>query len=906
MRHHILSIIFLLLFSNPFSVSADTPVKVGIYQNKPKIFTDSEGKAKGFYIDILEYIASKEGWRIEYVPGTWDQCLQRLENGKIDLLPDIAFSEERAKRFDFNQKTVLSNWAVVFTRKDAEIESFADLNGKKIAFMKGGITLEQFKSQIKPFGIDFSVVESDDYKGVFKLLHEKKADAGLVNQLFGVRHEKQYNVSRSPIICCPRELRFAVPKNKNPHLIEAVDRHLIALRKDKNSMYYRAWTQWIEKAPLLKLPRWILNGLLFAIGLVILFLVTTVVLRGQVKARTAELSTINKELRQEIENRKQVEKKLRVSEEKFLKAFHSSPDAITLTSMEDGRFVEINDRGLRLTGYDRDEVIGLTTVELNLWTDPADRERFMELLRKESLVLDMEANFHTKVGKIRTGLISGEIFYLQDSPHLISIIRDITDLKQTEAKIQQRSNELESINAILSAITTRLELQSILDQSLQSALDLTGLESGTLCLVDRGKGGLTLASANNASSEMVRDLSAGGLKFRDCLCGDAAQTGNPFILWDNASETKYSTLEAVCNEGIRFHAAFPLMIKGRAIGVLCVFAHSEIKPSERNLKLVQGICGPIALVIENAQLYDEAKQHVAELEKRVDARTTELNERLAEVERLNRSLAKLLEDFQHANKELEKARDKAEAADRVKSAFLAAMSHELRTPLNSIIGFTGIMLQGLSGPLNDEQVKQLSMVRNSGRHLLNLINDVLDISKIEAGQLEIITQPFSLHQAVESAVQVVAPLVEKKAQALFVEIAPVVDRMVSDQRRVKQILINLLNNAVKFTPEGGEIRLTAERVPGSEHLPTHTDQYPTGNFIEISVSDTGIGIKPEDQNILFQPFHQVDTGLTRRYEGTGLGLSICKRLVEKLGGKIWAKSEGERKGSTFTFTLPLG
>ena len=187
MRNRILFIIFLLLFSNPFSVSADVPIKVGIYQNKPKIFTDIEGNARGFYIDILEYIASKEGWRIEYVPGTWDQCLQRLENGKIDLFPDIAFSEERAKRFDFNQKTVLSNWAVVFSRKDAEIESFADLSGKRIAFMKGDITLEQFKSQITPFGINFSVIESDDYEGVFKLLHEKKADTGLVNHLFGIR-----------------------------------------------------------------------------------------------------------------------------------------------------------------------------------------------------------------------------------------------------------------------------------------------------------------------------------------------------------------------------------------------------------------------------------------------------------------------------------------------------------------------------------------------------------------------------------------------------------------------------------------------------------------------------------------------------------------------------------------------
>ena len=242
--------------------------------------------------------------------------------------------------------------------------------------------------------------------------------------------------------------------------------------------------------------------------------------------------------------------------------------------------------------------------------------------------------------------------------------------------------------------------------------------------------------------------------------------------------------------------------------------------------------------------------------------------------------------------ELALARDRAEGADRTKSAFLATMSHELRTPLNSIIGFTGLLLRGLAGPLNAEQTKQLRMVKDSGQHLLALINDVLDISKIEAGQIEIANAPFDLPESIQKVVQTVTPLANKKQLPLIAQIAPDVSRITSDRQRVEQILLNLLSNAIKFT-EQGEVTLTAEIVPGMPR-----------SALRISVADTGLGIKRENLDKLFQPFRQLDTGLTRQHEGTGLGLAICKRLVERLGGTITVESEWG-KGSTFQCTLPI-
>lgn len=245
--------------------------------------------------------------------------------------------------------------------------------------------------------------------------------------------------------------------------------------------------------------------------------------------------------------------------------------------------------------------------------------------------------------------------------------------------------------------------------------------------------------------------------------------------------------------------------------------------------------------------------------------------------------------------ELNAALIRAEAADKIKSAFLATMSHELRTPLNSIIGFTGIILQGLAGPVNPEQSKQLGMVRDSARHLLALINDVLDISKIEAGQLEVKLESFDLQESLQRVMSIIKPIADKKGLTLKQDIPDDIGYLINDKRRFEQILINLLNNAIKFT-EHGSVSLSVEyQVENST---------PNDSCILIKVKDTGIGIKPADIHNLFQPFHQIDTGLSRQHEGTGLGLVICRRLSELMGGEISVKSEWS-KGSEFTFVLPL-
>jgi signal transduction histidine kinase len=258
---------------------------------------------------------------------------------------------------------------------------------------------------------------------------------------------------------------------------------------------------------------------------------------------------------------------------------------------------------------------------------------------------------------------------------------------------------------------------------------------------------------------------------------------------------------------------------------------------------------------------------VQSLERKVEERTRELQQALTELSRKGRQL---------------------EVASKHKSEFLANMSHELRTPLNAIIGFSQVLRQRLFGPINEKQEEYLDDILSSGNHLLDLINDVLDLSKVESGQVELEVATFSLREALERGVMMVREPATTHGVRLSVELASGVDLVEGDERRLRQVIFNLLSNAVKFTPEGGSIVVASAQVDGE---------------MQVSVTDTGPGIAAEDRERIFEEFQQTDVGVQQR-EGTGLGLALSKRLVELHGGRIWVESELGH-GSRFVFTLPI-
>jgi PAS domain S-box-containing protein len=438
--------------------------------------------------------------------------------------------------------------------------------------------------------------------------------------------------------------------------------------------------------------------------------------------------------------------------------------------------------------------------------------------------------------------------------------QDITERKQAEEAIQQQSKDLATLLEVSQTLAATLDLETVLQTTTDGVTELMGLKSAAVYLLE-GEWLYLWATTPPLDPQMPETFRRAPLADHPHIW-EAVSTGLPVLLPDTAT-ADLTPAERTISEarGLRTILYLPLLVGAQVTGTLIVATAGEPQViSKTKIDLCSTLANLAALAVENARLYASVQRHAAELEQRVAKRTAEL----------------------------EIALDKAQEADRVKSAFLATMSHELRTPLNSIIGFTGILLQGLAGPLNPEQEKQLGMTYDSAKHLLALINDVLDISKIEAGQLEIAHEPFDMCQAIEKAVRTVSPQAEKKGLTLVAEVAPGVGQFVSDRRRVEQILINLLNNAIKFT-EQGEVRLVCQVSDG---------------WLVMRVMDTGIGIRPEDMDKLFKSFQQAETGLPRMHEGTGLGLSICKKLVEMLGGEIWAESEWG-VGSTFTFTIPI-
>ena len=424
-----------------------------------------------------------------------------------------------------------------------------------------------------------------------------------------------------------------------------------------------------------------------------------------------------------------------------------------------------------------------------------------------------------------------------------------------EQRVEQRTEELTSLNELAQRVISCLSLEQVVQAALGEVSDRVVPDLALFFLRDGDR--LVLRGCGPNDSPFLHDQTPVH-RVGQCLCGLAVSGDGPVYSSDIRSDSR-CTWDECKKAGLRSFAALPLRGGGEIIGVLGLGSGKTRGFASRSVFL-EALANWISIGLHNALLHDQVNRHADDLEQRVAERTTELT----------------------------LARDRAEAADRLKSTFLAAMSHELRTPLNSILGFTGILLQGRPGPLNAEQKKQLGMVQNSSRHLLGLINEVLDLSKIEAGQLEIRSEPFDLRAAIDKVVLGLAPLAEAKGLSLVARVDPDLGQVDSDRRRVEQILINLVNNAVKFT-NAGSVRVEASVAEGQ---------------VTTSVTDTGIGIRPEDFDSLFESFRQIDSGLSRLREGTGLGLSISKKLVEMLGGEIRVESEWG-VGSSFSFTLPL-
>jgi signal transduction histidine kinase/CheY-like chemotaxis protein len=312
-------IFVIVLIAEGTSLVAAREVTVGVYENPPKVFTHADGKPAGIFVDIVEEIAQREDWTLRYVHGSWPQCLERLESGAIDLMVDVAYSRERAGKYDFCEDDVIANWAQVYTRRGVKIKLITDLEGLRLATLRQGIHLSRFKDLAEGFGFSYDLTLVDTYESVFRMLQEERVDAGIVNRVYGYANEDQYKVIRSPVVFSPTSLRFAVQKGENADVILAIDRRLREMKKEKASVYHQSLKRWLGETTKLRLPYWIGWSLGAAAGGLLLLFLMSLLLRHQVNKKTAYLRLANAELEKQVHETMKAHLDLKRSEEALIR-----------------------------------------------------------------------------------------------------------------------------------------------------------------------------------------------------------------------------------------------------------------------------------------------------------------------------------------------------------------------------------------------------------------------------------------------------------------------------------------------------------------------------------------------------------------------------------------------------------
>jgi len=624
-----IAIVLILLFSRTVPVNA-REVKVALYQYEPMIFTDENGNAAGITVDLLNDMAKQNDWEIEYVECTWAEALEFLENGEVDIVTNIAYTEERDSVFNFTAEPAHVYWSQVYVSPDLKVNSILDLSGKTIIGNEEDFSFNYFKERMEKYRVQANYIEVAETITILEYIDSGKADAGIIPHTFGKYYSSGYDVKVTPIETEPFGQYFAVADGTNTDLLNDMNSYLALAGTPLQEVPQQKEDLFKEFLPYLAVVVWVFS----------LLIILNLVLRGQVKRKTDELTAKNLLLEDYIEEKKR-------SDEKYTTIVEKGNDGIVI--IQDYLLKFVNPTFGEITGYTKEESIGLPLLDFisedykELVLDRYERR----IKNDQTIPYRYELYLLSKDGKKIPVEISASYIEYDGKPADMAIIRDITERKKAEYVLQEK-----------------------------------------------------------------------------------------------------------------------------------------IKAETMNLE---------------------------------------------------------------------------------KSKFLANMSHELRTPLNAVIGFSEMLLLGTFGTLNDKQTKYTNNINSSGKHLLDVINDILDLSKVEAGRMDLHPEEFDVYSAIEEVNILLTSMAEKKRIGISTDLTDNTIVIEADKTKFKQILYNLLSNSLKFTPNNGTVVVSANV---------------KDEMLHVGVKDSGVGIAKEDIGAIFSPFRQLEEMSSKVQQGTGLGLTLVKRFVE--------------------------
>jgi PAS domain S-box-containing protein len=585
----------------------------------------------------------------------------------------------------------------------------------------------------------------------------------------------------------------------------------------------------------------------------------------------------------DVTERKQAEAALRLSEEKFAKAFQASPGAVTISTFKEGRFIEVNDTFLRLTGYTRDEVIGLTASELQVWIDPADSRMIRQLLMEQGMVKNVEYCFRRKSGKICVGLVSAELIDFEGEPCILGVTNDITDRKQAEAQLQAAIERDRLLGEIALRIRRSLNLDQILDTTVTEIRQLLQADRVFIGLADRGTIGKVVAESVDCNYPSIMGWVADESFVREVET--VLQQQNAIVIND-ISEVDSGCKRYQIFQQYQIQAALivPILLGDMLFGVLA--AHQCSRPhqwEQSEIDLLEKLATQVAIAIQQAQLYEQVQSMNSNLERQVQERTLELQQKIEELQELSK-----LKDF-----------------------FLHAVSHDLRTPIMGMLLVLKNLLQRAgkhvvqsvhhhskhskscltkSSSIDAENTVEVPcsvlerMIQSSDRQL-EMLNLLLDshTTEIQGGTLK--CEPLSLHSLLIDTIDDLESILAKNQATLVNLLPPDLPKVSADSAQIRRLFENLIVNAIKHNLPGLKLTISASQ---------------EGKTIRCALQDNGLGIEECDR--IFELY--IKGGHAKYSAGIGLGLYLCRQIVTAHGGQIGAISQ-PKQGATFWFTLPV-